>query len=136
MLLFLRGSHPALSADDEASPLADSVKDPLICDRIRHEASSPHVLKDTGIKKLSVFAGTWRAWSADSAGKGKISAVSTCQFSPNGQYLIADQVVTNNGAVTNDLSVYSYNKEKDEFALTVLGIPGMQPFTTSIGRRR
>jgi hypothetical protein len=112
--------------------MADAVKAPLICDSIRHEASSPHLLKDSGIKKLSVFTGNWRAWNTDSADKGKIFAVFTCQFSPNGQYLISDRVVTNNGAVTNIHSTYSYSKEKDSYSMTVIGVPGAQPFTVPI----
>jgi hypothetical protein len=44
------------------------------------------VSKDTGLKKLSVFIGSWHA-AADS---GSISADFTCSWSPNGKYMIAD----------------------------------------------
>jgi len=115
-----------------SSYLADTTREPLICDRITRLSPSSHVLKDSGIKKLSVFTGNWHAWNTDSADKGKIFADFTCQFSPNGQYLIADRVVTNHGAVTNVHSIYSYNKNKDDYSLTVIGVPGEQPFTVPI----
>jgi hypothetical protein len=114
------------------SHMADSIKAPLECVQIRHEGSFPHPLKDSGIKKLSAFTGKWHAWNTDSAGKGKIFAVFTCQLSPDGQYLIADRVVTINGAVTNVHSIYSYSKDKDDYSETIIGVPGMQPFTVPI----
>lgn len=96
-------------------------------------AQSPAVLKESGLKKLSAFLGTWKAENdPDSTGKSATSAVYTCQWSANGNYLIADQKVTNNGATTNNLSIYNYNPEKDDYTLTLVGIPGMQPFTIPV----
>jgi hypothetical protein len=91
-------------------------------------AHAQKILKDTGVKKLSVFIGSWHA-AADS---GSISANFTCSWSPNGKYMIADQVVDNHGTVTNNLSIYSYNASTDDYTLTVVGIPGMAPFTVPI----
>jgi len=93
------------------------------------------VLTGGGVKKLEVFVGTWRAEATDSASKGKISAVNTCAWSPNGGYLIADQSVTMNGASTNNLSIYSYNPGTDDYTLTLVGIPGRAPFTVPIAYR-
>jgi hypothetical protein len=115
-----------------SSHMADSTKVPLMCDYIRHEASSPPALKDSGIKKLSVFTGSWHVWNTDSADKGKLFADFTCNFSPDGRYLITDRAVTNNGAVTNIHSVYSYNTEKDSYSMTVIGVPGAKPFNVPI----
>jgi hypothetical protein len=96
-------------------------------------AQSPAVLKESGIKKLTVFIGTWRAENdPDSTGKSDIFAFTTWQWSPNGNYLIADQRVTNRGTTTNNLDIFSYNPDKDGYTLAVVGIPGMEPFSTPI----
>jgi hypothetical protein len=95
-------------------------------------AQTARVLKDGGLKKLNVFVGAWQAEATDSANKGKISAVNTCRMSPNGGFLIADQSVTINGATTNNLSIYSYNAGTDDYTLTIVGIPGREPFTVPI----
>lgn len=115
-----------------SSYMADSIKAPLMCDYIRHEAPSQFLLKDSGIKKLGIFTGAWRAWNTDSADIGKLFANFTCQFSADGQYLIADRAVTNNGAVTHIHSVYSYSKEKDRYLMTVTGVPETRPFSIPI----
>lgn len=91
------------------------------------------ILKDAGIKKLSVFLGTWKAESAiDAKHPEKTSAVYTCQWSANGRYLVADQLVNDHGTETNNLSIYNYNPEKDDYTLSLVGIPGMQPFTVPV----
>jgi hypothetical protein len=57
----------------------------------------------------AVFIGTWQAENdPDSSGKSGTSAFYTCQWSTNGNYLIADQKVTNMGTTTNNLSICSY----------------------------
>ena len=94
---------------------------------------APKVLKDSGMKKLAVFLGSWRAEnSPDTNGNVNISAVYTCQWSPNGNYLIADQRVTSNGRTTNNLSIYSYDPQKDTYLLSLVGVPGMQPFSIPV----
>jgi len=96
-------------------------------------AQAPRVLTGQGLKKLSVFIGTWKAESlVDTAHPDKISAVYTCQWSSNGRYLVADQLVNNNGKETNNLSIYNYNADKDDYTLSLVGIAGMQPFSISV----
>ena len=82
--------------------------------------------------KLRVFIGTWKAESTDSANAGKVSSVYACTWSPNGNFLIADQKVSNHGALTNNLSIYNYNAATDDYTLTLVGIPGMAPWTVPI----
>ncbi len=96
-------------------------------------AQSPIFLKETGLKRLSAFVGTWKADNdPDSSGESAVSAISTIQWSANGNYLIADQKVTNQGTTTNNLSIYSYNADKDDYTLTLVGVPGMEPFTIPV----
>jgi hypothetical protein len=96
-------------------------------------AQSPRVLTGEGVKKLSVFIGTWKAESVVDAGHPEpISATYTCQWSPNGRYLVADQLVNNNGKETNNLSIYNYNADKGDFTLSLVGVPGMAPWSIGV----
>ena|SRR5579872_5277722 len=96
-------------------------------------AQMPAVLKDSGLKKLNVFIGTWRAENdPDPANNAGVSAVSTCTWSANGKFMIADQLVSNGGKTTNNLSIYSYDPEKDQYTLSLVGVPGMQPFSIPV----
>ena len=96
-------------------------------------AQPARVLTGTGLKKLGIFLGTWRAESTiDSTHKDKIFATYTCQWSPNGAYLIADQLVNINGKETNNLFIYNYNADQDDYTLSPVGIPGMKPFTVPV----
>lgn len=95
--------------------------------------NSAKVLTEQGVKKLSVFVGTWQAHgNPDSTGKTPPSAVTTCQWSANGQYLVCDQLVTNEGKQTNNLSIYSYKPDDDSYTLSLVGIPGMDPFNVPV----
>ena len=99
----------------------------------RVAATEGKVLKGAGLARLGVFIGSWKAESTDSANAGKVSAVYTCSWSANGNFLIADQKVSNHGVSTNNLSVYNYNSATDDYTLTLVGIPGMAPFTIPVG---
>lgn len=98
-------------------------------------AQHGRVLKDPGIKKLSVFLGTWKAASTDTGEAGKISAVSTGSWSANGDFLVVEQVVDNHGKKSNNLSIFQYNPGTDDYTLTLVGIPGMAPFTVPLTYR-
>lgn len=90
------------------------------------------VLKGSGVLKLGVFLGTWNAESTDTAEAGKISAVSTGSWSAGGDFLVVEQVVTNDGVKANNLSIFQYNAATDDYTLTLVGIPGMAPFTVPL----
>jgi hypothetical protein len=94
-------------------------------------AQTGKILKDAGLKKLNVFVGTWKSVNT-SAGGPAISAISTIAWSANGLYLIADQIVTIGDKKTNNLSIYSYNQEHDVYKLSLVGVPGMAPFSIPV----
>lgn len=99
-------------------------------------AQSAKVLTGEGLKKLNVFVGTWKAENVVDAGHpNRITATFTCQWSPNGRYLVADQLVNNNGRETNNLSIYTYNADKGDYTLSLVGVPGMQPFSIGVVAR-
>lgn len=90
------------------------------------------VLKEHGIKKLGVFWGTWKAVSTDAGDAGKISAVSTGSWSADGDFLVVEQAVDNHGKKANNLSIFQYNVSTDDYTLTLVGVPGMAPFTVPL----
>jgi hypothetical protein len=90
------------------------------------------VLKQSGIKKLNVFVGIWQAKTTLNGGPQNTSAISTCRWSANGNYLIADQMVLNGKTKTNNLSIYSYDPQQDNYKLSIVGVPGMKPFAIGV----
>jgi hypothetical protein len=92
------------------------------------------VLKDAGLLKLKVFLGTWEGRnipeSADSSW-----AVYSCRWSDNGHFLVCDQMVRQKAVASNNLSIYSYDGTQDSYTLSLVGIPGSDPFTIPVRSR-
>jgi len=95
-------------------------------------AQGARVLKGHGIKKLSVFIGKWRSETLVNGKSQGTAAISACRWSGNGNYMIADQMVTNGNAKTNNLSIYSYEAATDSYKLSIVGAPGMAPFSINM----
>ena len=92
------------------------------------------ILKDTGLLKLSVFIGKWEARSAPGS-NDSTTAVYGCRWSENGHFLVCDQVVSQPGKSTNNLSIYSYDGVPDAYTLSLVGIPGADPFSIPVRSR-
>jgi len=93
------------------------------------------VLKDTGLQKLKIFEGTWIGRNNPGSGDNT-SARTTCRWSANGQFLVCDQVITNkDNKATNNLAIYSYDSA-GYYKLSLVGIPGMAPFSTPVISRQ
>ena len=93
-------------------------------------AQNAKILRGHGIKKLSVFLGTWKSKNADP--KDSSFAVYTCRWSVNGNYLVCDQIVTDGAKNSNNLAIYSYDSATDSYKLSLVGIPGAEPFAISM----
>jgi hypothetical protein len=90
-------------------------------------AQQATVLKGDGLNKLSVLIGQWKAENQPGS-KDNTSAVFACRLSENKNFLVCDQVINHEGHQTNNLSIYSYDSS-DHYKLTLVGIPGMEPFS-------
>jgi hypothetical protein len=95
-------------------------------------AQTPHVLTQPGLKKLGVFVGKWKSENTTKDAPKNFWAITTCRWSVNGNYLIADQEVHNNGVVTNNLAIYSYDAKTDTYKLSLVGVPNMAPFAIPV----
>jgi hypothetical protein len=90
---------------------------------------SPEILNEPGVKKLGIFLGTWRS---EITGANDQYSVNTCRWSANGKYLICDQLLTNGKKKTDDLAIYSYNPAKNDYQVSLVGIPGGGPFSIPV----
>ena len=93
------------------------------------QIAGPKILTDTGLHKLNVFVGTWKSQNNPDDGT---SAVYSCKWSDNGNFLVCDQAVTSAGKKTNNLAIYSYDVENKHYNLSLVGIPGMEPFSIPV----
>jgi hypothetical protein len=70
---------------------------------------------DDPLKKLGAFLGTWQTEGSFANG-AKVRSELECRWSAQHGYLICEQQVTIGMAVTRQLTVYSYNASKAEYA--------------------
>jgi hypothetical protein len=85
---------------------------------------------DDPAKKLGAYVGKWETEGAF-AGGPKISTSLECRWSPQGVYLVCDQLVRMGGGDHHQFTVYSYNS-KDGYSYTTLNDPGAKPSSGGI----
>jgi hypothetical protein len=85
---------------------------------------------DNPTKKLGVFVGKWETEGAFTSGQ-KTSTTLECRWSPQGSYLVCDQLV-NMGGEHRQFTVYSYDSKTGKYSYVTLSDPGAKPTTGSI----
>lgn len=86
---------------------------------------------DDPVKKLDVLAGHWQTEGAFTGSENKISTSLDCRWSPQGTYLICEQLVRMPTGDHRQLTVYSYGKDGG-YAYTTLSDPGAKPTSGGI----
>jgi hypothetical protein len=81
-------------------------------------------------KKLGAFLGKWETEGTFASGQ-KTSTSLECRWSPQGAYLVCDQVVRMAGE-HRQFTVYSYNSKDGSYSYTTLADPGAKPSTGEI----
>jgi len=81
-------------------------------------------------KKLGAFLGKWETEGSFTSGQ-KTSTSLECRWSPQGSYLVCDQLV-NMGGEHHQFTVYSYNIKAGNYSFTTLADPGAKPTTGGI----
>jgi len=87
---------------------------------------------DDPTKKLGAFVGKWETEGAFTNGP-KTSTTLECRWSPQGSYLVCDQLVHMGAAGDHrQFTVYSYNSKAGNYSFTTLADPGAKPTTGGI----
>jgi hypothetical protein len=83
-------------------------------------------------KKLGAFVGKWETEGTFTNGP-KTSTTLECRWSPQGSYLVCDQLVRMGAAGDHrQFTVYSYNSKAGNYSFTTLSDPGAKPTTGGI----
>lgn len=82
-------------------------------------------------KKLGAFVGKWETEGSFTSGQ-KTSTTLECRWSPQGSYLVCDQLVRMGGADQRQFTVYSYNNKAGNYSFTTIADPGAKPTTGGI----
>ena len=83
--------------------------------------------KDDPVKKLGVFVGKWQTEATFPANGNKVSSLLECRWSPQGNYLVCEQLVTMAGTQQRQLTVYSYNSKDGDYTFSTFRDPGAAP---------
>ncbi len=81
-------------------------------------------------KELGAFVGKWETEGTFTSGQ-KTSTSLECRWSPQGSYLVCDQLV-NMGGEHHQFTVYSYDSKTGNYSYTTLADPGAKPSTGGI----
>jgi hypothetical protein len=85
---------------------------------------------DDPTKKLGAFVGKWETEGAFT-NEQKTSTSLECRWSPQGSYLVCDQLV-NIGGEHHQFTVYSYDSKTGNYSYVTLSDPGAKPSTGGI----
>ena len=100
----------------------------LACLSVKGFCQGGSVLNKKGLEKLSVLLGTWKDENKPGS-KNQTTAITSCEWSLNGRYLVCDQLINQPDGQTNNLSIYSYDSLSDSYLLSLVGIPHTDPFS-------
>lgn len=86
--------------------------------------------------KLAVFLGKWQSEGAflDSpySTAGKVTSDIDCNWSPQRNFLICEQLITDSGGKHTQLSIFSYNSKEKNYTISSMAGPGKQPWNGTV----
>jgi hypothetical protein len=127
-IIFIAGAH--LNAlQSNAAPSASP--QPKNAQTAPAPASSVASQSEDPTKKLGAFVGKWETEGSFTSGQ-KTSTTLECRWSPQGSYLVCDQLVRMGAADQRQFTVYSYNSKAGNYSFTTLADPGARPTTGGI----
>lgn len=92
--------------------------------------------EQTATRKLGVFVGKWHSEGAflDSpfSKAGKVTSDIDCGWSPQGNFLICEQLITDSTGKHTQLSVFSYNSKDGNYTISSMAGPGKEPWNGTL----
>jgi hypothetical protein len=82
---------------------------------------------DDPTKKLGAFQGKWQTEGAFTGSDTKISSILECRWSPQGTFLVCDQLVKLPGGDHHQFTAYSYNSKDSAYSYVTIPDPGAKP---------
>ncbi|HKF22602.1 MAG TPA: hypothetical protein VKE93_13605 [Candidatus Angelobacter sp.] len=85
------------------------------------------------VKKLGAFVGTWQTAGSFAGSDNKISSTLDCRWSPQGIFLVCDQLVSlPGGGDHHQFTAYSYNSKDNIYSYVTIPDPGGKPTSGKI----
>jgi len=86
---------------------------------------------DDPTKKLGALVGQWQT-EGTLLGSMSVSSSLECRWSPQGAFLICEQLIKMGSGEHRQLTIYSYNAKESSYAYTTLADPGAKPTTGTV----
>ncbi|HEY6970604.1 MAG TPA: DUF1579 family protein [Candidatus Angelobacter sp.] len=90
----------------------------------------------TATKRLGAFVGKWQSegtmMETAFSHADKISSSIECSWSPQGNFLICEQLITDSAGKHTQLSIYSYNNKESNYTISSMAGPGKQPWNGTV----
>lgn len=87
-------------------------------------------------KKLAAFLGKWQGegefFDTPYSKAAKVASSIDCYWSPQGDFLVCEQHITDPAGAHTQLSIYSYNAKDDNYTITSMAGPGKQPWNGTV----
>lgn len=87
---------------------------------------------DDPAKKLGIFLGKWKTEATFTGSDNKVTSALECRWSPQGAYLVCEQLVRMMGGDHRQLTIYSYNPKDGNYSFATISDPGAKPSSGTI----
>src|SRR5258708_22135949 len=91
---------------------------------------------DDPVKKLGAFLGKWQSEATFAGSNNKITSALECRWSPQGTFLICEQLVKMPDGEHRQLTAYAYNRKDGSYSYTTVSDPGAKPTTGTLQLHR
>ncbi len=87
-------------------------------------------------KELGVFVGKWHSegsfFDTPYSKAGKVTSNVDCGWSPQSNFLICEQHITDSSGQHTQLSIFSYNSKDGNYTISSMAGPGKQPWNGTV----